>query len=224
MSSKNSTSGRRHTPCCSPSMGSRPSSCSQASALPCCKLPSLTLPLCHECSAQMTTGHPYPGWAHGMAAMAAARHTLTPCKWTACLCLPTCCPVFICCQKVAIQSSFQQGTKVAIHSHMSKRAACDNVRRGDSMQMTTRSKIWLLGACYLVCRCRGGGRGQKILHLGITCHHTLDPGLHCALTLLTNSVISLCKNTHIQPPSSFNILTRVGARALHGSKLKDLGE
>ena len=75
------------------------------------------------------------------------------------------------------------------------------------MQMTTRSKMWLLDACCLVCGCGGGGSGQKILHLGVICQHTLDPGgLCCALTLLTNSDISLCKNTHIQPPSSFNIL------------------
>ena len=55
------------------------------------------------------------------------------------------------------------------------------------MQMTTRSKMWLLGARCLVCRYRGGGSGQKILCLGIICHHTLDPGLHCTLALLTNA-------------------------------------
>ena len=78
MSSKDSTSGRRHTPHCSPLTGSRLSSCSQASAPPCCKQPSLTLPLCCECSAQMTAGYPCPGWAHSKAVTAAVRHTLTP--------------------------------------------------------------------------------------------------------------------------------------------------
>ena len=63
--------------------------------------------------------------------------------------------------------------------------------------------------------------GQKILW-GIICQHTLDPGGSCcALALLTKSDISLRKNTHLRPPSSFNILTRVGARASHGSKIKD---
>ena len=196
MSSKNRTSGRRHTPLCLPLMGSRPSSCSQASVPPCCKLPSLTLPLHCECSAQVTAGHPRPGWARDTAVMAAVRCTLTLCKRTAHLCLPAHCPIFICCRKVAIESSFQRGTKVAICSQMSKRVTCNNIRRGDSMQMTTRSKMWLLGARCLVCRYRGGGSGQKILCLGIICHHTLDPGLHCALALLTNSDISLHKNTH----------------------------
>ena len=46
-------------------------------------------------------------------------------------------------------------------------------------------------------------------------------GLRCALVLLTNSDISLHKNTHIRHTCLFNILTRVGARASHGSKIKD---
>ena len=41
----------------------------------------------------------------------------------------------------------------------------------------------------------------------VICQHTLDPGGSCcALTLLTKSDISLHKNTHLRPPSLFNIL------------------
>ena len=40
---------------------------------------------------------------------------------------------------------------------------CDNIQRGDSMQMTTRSKMWLLGARCLPCRHGGGGSSQEIL-------------------------------------------------------------
>ena len=80
---------------------------------------------------------------------------------------------------------------MAIRSQRSKRAVCDNdVQRGDSMQMATRSKTWLLGARCLVCGCGGGGggSGQKILRLSVICQHTLDPGSSCcALALLTNA-------------------------------------
>ena len=60
--------------------------------------------------------------------------------------------------------SWSEGYKaeyVAIHSQRSKRAVCNNIQRGDSMQMTTRSKTWLLGAHHLICGCGGGGSGQE---------------------------------------------------------------
>ena len=64
-------SGRRCTPRCSPT-GSRPT---HAHGHP-------HLPLHRERSAQITAGHPRPGWARGTPATAAERHTLTPCART----------------------------------------------------------------------------------------------------------------------------------------------
>ena len=63
-----------------------------------------------------------------------------------------------------VSPSWSEGYKpgyVAVCSQRSKRAACNNIQREDSMQMTTRSKMWLLSACCLICRCRGGGRWWK---------------------------------------------------------------
>ena len=86
-----------------------------------------------------------------------------------------------------VSPSWSEGYKaeyVAIHSQRSKRAACDNVQGGDSVQMTTRSKMWLLGACCLICGCGGGG-SRKILQVGVICQHALTLGSRCALALLT---------------------------------------
>ena len=77
------------------------------------------------------------------------------------------------------------------------------------MQTTTRSKMWLSGACCLVCGCRGGGSGQKILRLGIICQHTLDPGGSCCmLALLTNADLKADITLFISKKScSFNTVT-----------------
>ena len=89
-----------------------------------------------------------------------------------------------------VSPSWSEGYKaeyVAVHSQRSKRAACDNVQRGDSVQTTTRSKMWLSGACCLVCGCGGGG-SRKILRVGVSCQHALTLGLCCALALLTKII------------------------------------
>ena len=66
----------------------------------------------------------------------------------------------------------------------------------------------------------GGGSGQKIF---VLCQHTL--GSCCMLALLTNADLKADITLFISKKScSFNILTRVGAHASHGSKLKGLGE
>ena len=67
----------------------------------------------------------------------------------------------------------------------------------------------------------GGGSGQKIF---VLCQHAL--GSRCALALLTNADlkadITLLRNIICKQKScSFNTLTRVGAHASHGSKIKD---
>ena len=86
-----------------------------------------------------------------------------------------------------VSLSWSEGYKpgyVAVCSQRSKRAACDNnVWRGNSMQMTTRSKMWLLGACCFICRCRGGGKWSRNFHDLSAC----PGGLCCALTLLANA-------------------------------------
>ena len=69
----------------------------------------------------------------------------------------------------------------------------------------------------------GGGSGQKIFAI---CQHALDPGLtlhaHSADKLLMQELHNIIYKQHPQTPQSlFNTLTRVGARALHGSKIKD---
>ena len=63
----------------------------------------------------------------------------------------------------------------------------------------------------------------------LPCQHALDPSSRCALALLTNADlkadITLLRNIICKQKScSFNTLTRVGARASHGSKIKDWGE
>ena len=86
-----------------------------------------------------------------------------------------------------VSPSWSEGYKaeyVAIHSQRSKRAACDNVQGGDSMQTTTRSKTWLSSARCLVRGCGGGG-SRKILRVDVICQHAVTLGLRCALVLLT---------------------------------------
>ena len=48
----------------------------------------------------------------------------------------------------------------------------------------------------------------------------LDPGLALCTHVADKSYVNLAK----QKSCLFNILTRVGAHALHGSKIKDSGE
>ena len=50
-----------------------------------------------------------------------------------------------------VRGCTQPGSERAIHSDA---VHDNNIQRGDSMQTTTRSKTWLLGACCLIC---GGG-------------------------------------------------------------------
>ena len=88
-----------------------------------------------------------------------------------------------------VSPSWSEGYKaeyVAVHSQRSKRAVCNNIQRGDSMQMTTRSKTWLLGACCLLCGCGGGG-SRKILQVHIICQHAIDPGLMLCAHIATNA-------------------------------------
>ena len=52
--------------------------------------------------------------------------------------------------------------------------------------------------------------------------HSLGPGSRCMLALLTNADLKADITLFVSKKScSFNILTRVGACALHGSKIKD---
>ena len=60
----------------------------------------------------------------------------------------------------------------------------------------------------------GGGSSQKNF---VICQHTLDPGLMLHARIADKSYVNLAK----QKSCSFNTLTRVGACASHGSKIKD---
>ena len=66
---------------------------------------------------------------------------------------------------------------------------------------------------------------KKILRVGVICQHALDLGSRCVLVLLANADLKADITLFISKKScSFNTLTRVGARALHSSKIKDQGE
>ena len=60
----------------------------------------------------------------------------------------------------------------------------------------------------------GGGSSQKKF---VICQYALDPGLMLCARITDKSYVNLAK----QKSCSFNILTRVGTHALHGSKIKD---
>ena len=87
----------------------------------------------------------------------------------------------------------QPGSERAVHSD----AVHDNdIRRGDSMQTTTRSKMWLLGARYLICR--GGGAVRKILRF-VSMPWTWA-------RIADKNYINLAKQCPQMPQCSFNTL------------------